>query len=265
MFLDMIIIAVNLFFYLALMRLRRRTPLNQREDLDKAIVKFTESTLTPLSRLQRGSIYASVLFPLVCARLLCTRAPKQPEDTISTEYLSRLRDQPHDIPGIPRRHVTAFLIGTLALPYLALQIELGTGNVMENIREMAVLSHELLETSDIDATHFTILIHGVVISKIRPTVPDQPLDEIIEFLRVARERRPDLLEGRMAFAICLVCRYIMTCADRDYEEAASILDGIIAIPPGNSQDESVAKARASATGLVTTLRSEEHTSELQSQ
>jgi hypothetical protein len=91
-------------------------------------------------------------------------------------------------------------------------------------------------------------------SKKFPGVPGQPLDELIECLRAARKRRPDLLEGHMTFAISPVCRYIMTCADHDYEEAASILDEIIAYrSPGNSQDESVAKARACATGLITVL------------
>jgi hypothetical protein len=46
----------------------------------------------------------------------------------------------------------------------------------------------------------------------------------------------------------------MTSENDDYEEAASILDDIIAYrSPGNSQDEYVAKARAYATVLVTAL------------
>jgi hypothetical protein len=125
---------------------------------------------------------------------------------------------------------------------------------MQSIREMAVLSRELLETSDVDATHFIIIVHAVVIPKLHPAVPGQPLDELIEFLRVARKRRPDLLEGHMAFAQSLVYRYMMTCVNDDYEEAASTLDEIISYrSPGNSQDESVARARAYATGHITAL------------
>ena len=71
---------------------------------------------------------------------------------------------------------------------------------------------------------------------------------------MARKRRPDLIEGHMTFAISLAGHYLMTCVNHDYEEAASILDEIIAYKsPENSQDESVAKARAKATGLVTIL------------
>ena len=223
----------------------------QREDLDKAILRFTESILLlPRSRLQHSPIILHVLFSLASALLLRSAVSKQPEDAIcATICLSHLRDQPHEIPSIPRYKVTALLVGALAL-----QVELEAGNSMQNIREMAVLSRKLLETSDLAATHFILLIHAVVKSKIRSGVPDQPLDELIEFSRVARKRRPDLLEGRMTLAASLVWRYHMTCANDDYEEASSILDEIIAdSSPGNSQDESGTLARAQATGLVTVL------------
>jgi hypothetical protein len=68
-------------------------------------------------------------------------------------------------------------------------VELEAGNVMQNIWEMAVLLHELLtlDTSDIDTSHIIFLIYAVVMSNIRPAVPDQPLDELIECLRAARK------------------------------------------------------------------------------
>ena len=210
---------------LGLKRLHRYFLSNQREDLDEAIVRLTESILlSPLSWLQRGPIIIVSLFLLAYALLLRSKVSKQSEDAnCATKYLSHFRDQPHEIPSIPRYEVTALLVDALAL-----QVELEAGNVMQNIREMGVLSRELLETSDVDATHFIINIHAVLRSNIRPGVPDQPLDELIEFSRVARKRRPDLLEGHMTFAISLVLRYRMTCANHDYEDAASILDEIIA-------------------------------------
>jgi CHAT domain-containing protein len=236
---------------LASKRHDRYTLSSQREDLDKEIVHLTESILlSPLSWPQRGPTILNALFLLSGVLLLRSTFSKQPEDTIcATKYLSHLRDQPHEIPSTPRHQVTALLVEALEL-----QVELEAGNMMQNIREMAVLSTELLETSDVDATHFIIIIHEFVTSKIHVGVPDQPLDELIEFSRVARKRRPDLLVGHMTLAISLICRYITTCANDDYEQAASILDDIIAYrSPGNSQDESLAGARASAIGLVTTL------------
>ena len=224
---------------------------NQREDLDKAIVTFTQSILlSSLSWLQHGSIIHATLFSLATALFLRSKVSRQPEDAIyATKYLSHLRDQSHEIPGIPPYRITTLLVDALAL-----LVELETGNVMQNIRDMIVLSRELLETSDVDATHFIVLIDSVVGSRIGSAVPGQPLDELIEFSRVARKRRPDLLKGRMTFAISLGYRYYMTSVDDDYEEATSILDEIIAYrSPENSQDESLTEARAVATTLVTAL------------
>ena len=238
-------------FSLASKRLNRCILSNHREDIDKAIVLLTELILlSPLSWLQHSSIILAALFSLATALLLRSHVFKQPEDAIfATKYLSHLRDQPHEVPIVPRHKVTELLVEALAL-----QVEFEARNVTQNIREMAVLSRELLETPDVDATHLILLIHGVMSSKISPGVPDQPLDELIEFSRVATKRRPDLLEGRMTFARSLGYRYVMTSVNDDYEEAASLLDEIIAYrSPENSQDESVAKARGLATGLVTLL------------
>ena len=238
-------------YSLASKRHFRYRQLNQREDLDKEILHLTELILlSPLSLLQGGKKILVALFHLAYALFLRSNLSKQPEDAIcATKYLSHLRDQPHEIPRIPRHKVTALLVDALAL-----QAEWEAGDVMKNIREMVVLSRELLETPDVDATHFIILIHAVVRSKLRPIGTGQPLDELIEFSRAASKRRPDLLEGHMTFAISLLFRYIITCANHDYEEAVSILDHIIAYRyTGNSQDESVAQARATATGLVTSL------------
>ena len=230
-------------------RIHRYSQSGRKEDLDEAIVHLTESMLLlPLLWLQHGPIILHSLFLLSGALVMRSKMSRQPEDAIcATKYLFHLRNQHDEIPTIPRHQVTALLVDALAL-----QVELDAGNVTQNIREMAVLSRKLLESSDVDATHFIVLIYGIVFSKIRPAVPDQPLDELIEFSRMARKRRPDLLEGRMTFAKSLVCRYYMTSVTDDYEEAESILDEIIAYRfPGNSQ--SVAEARANATGLVTML------------
>jgi CHAT domain-containing protein len=187
---------------------------------------------------------------------LRSEVTKQPEDVITaTKFLFHLQDQPHEISIIPRHQVTESLVETLAF-----QVELEAGDMMQNIREIAIFSLELLtlETSDIDTTR---LIHFIwkVVSKIHIGVPEQPLDELIECLRAAMKRRPDLLEGRISLAKCLVFRYYMTGVDNDYDEAASILDEIIT--SGNSQDEFVALTQGFATGLAAALakiRSEAH-------
>ena len=240
-------------FGLALDQLDRHMMLNQREDLDYSISHFAKSILLiPHSWLRCGPLILKALYFLARALFVRSREFKQPEDAVyATKYFSHLRDQPHEIRGISRHKVTKFLVDALAL-----QVELDTGNVMQNIREIAILSRELftLETSNFDPTHLVILIHRVVVSNISARVADQPLDELIECLRTARKLRPDLLEGRIAFAISLVHRYLMTSANDDYEEAASILDEIIAYCSSrNSQDESVSVAQGFATVYATLL------------
>jgi hypothetical protein len=235
-----------LFFRVASNQLNRHVLSNQREDLDRAIFHFTESILQ--LPLQHGPVVFGSLFSLASALVLRSNVSKQPEDAIyATKYLFYLRDQPHSIPGVLRHKVTASLVDALAS-----QVKLEAGNVMQNIREMAVLSRELLtlETSDVDATHLIIILHAVVVSNIRADDPDQPLDELIDCLRAARKHRPDLHEGRIAFAMLLASRYCTTYVDDDYEEAASILDEIIIHTSGN---KSAAKAHAFATGLATAL------------
>ena len=162
----------------------------------------------------------------------------------------RVFNRPVTIPLLPGYKVTALLVEALAL-----QVELEAGNVMQNIRELAVLSRELLtlETPRIDTTRTILLTCRVVWSRIRPLDPDQPLDEVIEFLRVASKHRPDLLQCRIAFAKFLSCRYIMTCVNDDYDEVVSVLDAITDPSAGNTQDKSVAWARCYAIRLVTNL------------
>ena len=229
--------------------------MNDREDLDEAIVHLIESIrLLSLTWLRHRSTILETLFLLANALVLRSNVSTQPdsEDAIyATKYLFRLRDQPHEIPGVSRHRVTALLVDALAL-----QVKLAAENMMQNIREMAVLSHELLtlEASDVDTTHPIILIYTVVKSKIRAGVPEQPLDELIECLREARKRRPDLLEGQIAFAMVLASRYYTTKANNDYEEAGSTLDQIIAHAyPGNIQDKFVATAQESVTSIPTLL------------
>ena len=240
---------------LALMRRQRYRLSNQREELDKAIVLFTESILLPpLSWLQYGSMILKVLMSLSGSLLMRSAVSKQPDDAIcATKYFLHLRDQPQDIPGIPRHAVTGMLVEALGL-----QVNLEVGNVMQNIREMAILSREVLnlDPPDDEATHLITLIYTVVEPNIRAGVPNQPLDELIECLRAARKRRPDQLrgEGLLAYAISLGCRYSITNVDDDYDEAASIMDDILTSRyPGNSQDERAAVIRANATSFVTAL------------
>jgi CHAT domain-containing protein len=237
-------------FDMAFEQFHRYAESHQMEDLDNSIFHFTKSILLlPLSWLLNGPIIVHALFFLAYALFMRSKVSKQPGDAIhATKYLFYVRDQPHEIPGTPHREVTDLLIRALAL-----QVTLEAGNVMQNIREIAVLSRELLtlDTSDVDARDLILLIYNAVKSAIRPGVPAQPLDELIECLRAARRHRPDLPEGRFALFKSLASRYCITHMNGDYEEAMPLLDEIIAGSPGNSRSESV--DGGIATGLATWL------------
>lgn len=178
-------------------RLYRYTLSNQREDLNKSIVQFTESMLIlPLSWLEDSPLIFVNLLYFTSALLMHSKVSKQPEGVIYVaKYLFHLRDQLHDIPELPRHHVKASLVDAFTL-----QVELEAGNVMQNVRELAVFCRGLLtlETSDVDTTPFILLSIKLLASKIRMGVPDQPLDQLIEYLRAVRKHRSDLLEDHLA-------------------------------------------------------------------
>ena len=240
-----------LLFDVALGQLHRYRLSIQRDDLHKAIFHFTGSIL--LSWKQHGPTVLQALFYLSIALFWRSNTYKQPDDAIyATHYLFHLRDQPHAIPDVPRYYVTTALVDALAS-----KVKWESGNVMQNIREMAVLSRELFTLemlSDDEANRLINVICELLDSKILPRGSDQSLDELIECLRAARKYKPDLLESRFPLAVSLGFRYAMTRVNDDYEEAVSILDEIIADNlPGNSQDESVARTRGRAAGFATWL------------
>ena len=111
----------------------------QREDLGKEIVHLTELILLlSISQLQRGHNIFRALLTLANTLLFRSLVSKQPEDAIcGTKYLSHLRDQPHEIPGLPRHQVTTSLVHALTV-----QVELEAENL-----SMADVPGEFMITS----------------------------------------------------------------------------------------------------------------------
>jgi CHAT domain-containing protein/tetratricopeptide (TPR) repeat protein len=241
-------------YRLATMQLDRYAVSNEVDDLNKAIFHLSELILLPSrSWLEHGPKILEVLLLLTSALFRRSKVSGQPQDAISAaEYLRYLLAQPHQSFGVPRRLVTTMLVDALAF-----QVNLEAGNVIQNLGEMAVLCRELLNSdiSDGDTTRFITLFARAVSSKIRPWVLDLPLDQVIEFLRLARLRKPELRDAHFALAFCLGTRYCVTFLNADYEEAASMLDEIIASSsPG---DEFVARVHRIVTGLAV-VRSKTH-------
>jgi hypothetical protein len=229
---------------------------SQREDLDKTIFHLTESILfPPQSWLEDGSRFFGTLFLLASMLVKRSVVFRLPEDAIyAAKYVRHIRDQPHQAFGTMRHRVTGVLVDALTF-----QVASKAGNVMQNLGEMADLCRELLtlDTSNFNTTRCFTLFITALLSNILPGVQNQPMDQSIECLRVARERqvKPLQREARFALALCLKIRYCMTFVDDDYEEAASILDEIItSSPPG---DLFVAMAQQAVTALAL-MRSSSH-------
>ncbi|KAH8978917.1 CHAT domain-containing protein [Lactarius hatsudake] len=228
------------------LRYKRYELSNRSEDYDKSIFHFTESILLQPRSLESGRTILPSLVLIAAALVKHSEASNQPEGVIyAAKYFRYLRDHPHGVPGLPRQAVTASLVDALEC-----QVELGARDVMQCIEEMAVLCHELLtlEASDDHTTISITRFARVVLSKITQWARDQPLDQVIECLRLAREHRPDVCMARYSLAWSLICRYCTTFVNNDYEEAGSVLDEIIASIPAGC-DELVTGIQ----GMVTTL------------
>ncbi|KAI9452962.1 CHAT domain-containing protein [Lactarius psammicola] len=214
-------------FDLAMAQLDRHKLSNQKDDLDKAILYLTELIfLQPRSRPEPKPNILLILYNLAVALNKRSNESNQPEDaTCAAKYLRHLRDQPHEMFKFPRHRVTSSLVYALAI-----RVRLEAGNVMENIGEMADLCREFLtsDASEGETSDVVTLIYKAVFSRIRMGVSDQPLDQLVECLRVARVHKPDPREAHFSLAYCLGIRYLVTFVNDDYEEAASIFDEIIA-------------------------------------
>jgi hypothetical protein len=134
---------------------------------------------------------------------------------------------------IPPNRLTAALARSLAS-----QVLLEAGNLMRDSREIVVLCRELVTSSKSDNYALTIYainaLAEVVNSRSRIREQDQPLDEVIEFLRgVLEECPPGLHRISLALGSALSIRFCMTHSNDDCEESTAILDMIIAsVPPG---------------------------------
>ncbi|KAH9014462.1 CHAT domain-containing protein [Lactarius hengduanensis] len=215
---------IRILIGMAAMRIRRYEFSSQREDRDKSILHETEAILLPpRSWLGQDPNILEIFFALALALVNRSKVFRQYEDAIyAARYLRYLRDQPQF--GFRRHEVTASLVDALAC-----QVELGACDVMQCIEEMAVLCRELLtsDASNDDTARSLTQLAGVFLSKFSLSATDQPLNQIIECLRLARKHKLDMGVS-FALAMSLLCRYFTTFVNDDYEEAVSALDEIIA-------------------------------------
>ena len=225
---------------LAKAQFNRYELLNQEDDLNKAILHLTKSILLqPWSWLQSDILL--IFFNLAAALFLRADKSQRPEDASSAaNYLRYIRDRPIEDLRFPLtlHRVTALLVYALAFQVVFETCDGFDG--LQHIKEMAVLCKELLisDASDSGTTRAITHFSRAVLSKFKPSDLNQPLNTVIDCLRLARMLIPELQYAHLAFVGCLCIRYLMTFVDDDYEEAASVLDEIIPpTSPEDSQDE----------------------------
>jgi len=204
----------------------------QQDDLEQSILGFTEAVLSlPLPH-SFTNMYEAFC-DLSRAIFLRACVSRRPEDVkysiIYFRYLHGLGQQ-HDIDShFPTPHCPQAVAVALVVA-LALQAELGLGNVDQDIEEMADLCDEVLN-SDI-STYFLIATFlcfaetlcirdtgtiGVRISS----------EKAIDCLRNAATRLPDLHVFPFMLAQSLIRRFQLTPSDDYYNETIAILDNII--------------------------------------
>ena len=209
--------------------LKRYELSNQREDIDGSILSLTESLLSPPgSWLAHGPTIIEVLYHISLSLITRSRVSKEPEDAnYAAIYLRHLRHTP-----ITRDLVTALLVEALVF-----QMELNACDTVKTLEEMAVLTHELLTSDPSNSlTTRTVTLFSRALSPhlINP-IPDQPLNQIIECLRLARIYKPKLPEVPFSLCNCLFSRYMNTHAIDDLDDAADVAEEIIASGPPNGK------------------------------
>ncbi len=208
-----------------MIRLKRYDISQQKEDLDKSILHYTEAIfLPPVSQTGLSLSIVQILFHLALALLKRSKKFKHPEDVKSSiKYLRYLRGLPLDSFDVHRNVVTTLIRA------LAIQVKSEAGNGTRNIEEMVVLSRELL-TSNLSAgfpvAAFISLNVAIKAEFIRGRV--QSLDQVIECLRDAVKMCPPgshLVLFTMADAFGT--RFMATHSNDDYEEATALLERIL--------------------------------------
>ena len=219
----------------------RYTLSHQKEDLDKTILHYTEALL--LSPISQGEPFLKVVQTLLrLAMTVLSRFEefKEPDGIeYAVQYLRYIRRFPLDSfdldMDVPRTLVTASLIRALRA-----QVQSGSGNWTQDIKEMVVLCSELIcsnKSEDVPTATFSCLGSAVAHVDLNHGAPTEMLDEVIECLRDAVREfslAPASYKVMNALAYALGTRFRKSHSMEDYEEAIVVLERIL--EPGGCPD-----------------------------
>ncbi len=205
----------------------------QKEDLDKSVVHYTEAIFLPsVSGAEHSLNIVQIFYYLATALLYRSEDFEQPEDVkYSIEYFQYIRGLglPLESFDIPIDVLTKLLIQALAV-----QVLLEAGDGTRNVEEMVVLCRELL-TTDISADFpigAFVYLKRAVNSEFDKGRAVQPLDNAIECLRDAVKAvdvscQPKSYDVLLALADALRARFMVTHSNNDYDGAMALLERIL--------------------------------------
>ncbi|KAH9059487.1 CHAT domain-containing protein [Lactarius vividus] len=214
-------------YALAMTRFARYTLSQQKEDLDKSVLYYTEAILLlPIYRGGYSLNIVKLLFYLARALLYRAENLEQLDDVkYSIEYLRYLRLLPLDSFDLSGHDVTTSLIQALGIQVMS---EAGDGT--QDVNEMVDLCRELLGlniSADFLVAAFWSL-GGAATTGFSGVRSVHSLDKAIECLRdAARLRTPGSHQILYALAHTLFTRFIETHSNDDYEEATVQLERIL--------------------------------------
>ena len=220
-----------------MLRIARYTLSHQKEDLDKAILHYTEALLLPpISRGDPCLKVVQTLFRLAMTVLKRFEEFKQPDGIeYAVQYLRYIRRFSLDSFDVSRTLVMTSLIRTLRA-----QVRSNFGNWTQDIKEMVVLCNELISSNiseDVPTATFRCLDLAVLHVDSHHGFPTDMLDEVIECLRDAVRvfsLAPASYNVMYALASALGIRFRKTHSKEDYEEAIVVLERIM--EPGGCPD-----------------------------
>ena len=197
---------------------------NDQDDLEQSILGFTEAVFLPRSRNTDPFNVVQIISLIAIAISFRANESRQHEDIKSCiMYLRYLRENAGDVA------LTCFpmSIAEILNHALMVQIRLGQGDVHQDIEEMAVLCDEIFN-SDIPIPTLTSYIRDFArIVEYHLKRQLRMSDKVIDCLRNASMRLPDLHEVSSVLVQCLHIRFYTAPSDDDYKEAMAILHDIV--------------------------------------
>ena len=238
------------FIILAGARGRRYTLSQEKEDIEKSILYYTEGILHPFPP-SDGPHMAFALFGLATALVLRSKHLGRLEDIkLSVRYFRYLRN------SRIRTTITREMLSQVLVAALADHVRLEAGNATPNIGEMVVLCHELLAEDALigsSSSNIAALTTAVYEEHCRGEHVE-PLDEVVEYLRSVRKAcSPGLDQEYLDVELgkALYIRFNQSLANKDRQEAMALFDKVIASHlPGHAPNSYVSEAATYATILA---------------